>query len=114
MSDLSSVRAWSHEKRIAKLKEVQVWLEAEVRDPENRRVQETLDLGVLILLETFSAAGLPPFETYESLLDCRQGTAWEMLGMRMLDTRCLVARFKAEDKDGKQRLRSKISARGMI
>lgn len=114
MSELQGVGKWSHTKRLAKLKQIHEWLEQEDRDPDDRRVRETLDLGVVILLEIFRGTGDPPLQTYEALLDSRSGRAWDMLGMRFLDTRVLVDRFKAAGQEEKLRLRSKMTARGMI
>lgn len=114
--EVQVVRTWSHVQRMLKLRQSVEWLGKSGTSPSDAKVQVVLDIVVAILLETFREA-LPserPSEVFLVLLDTRRGEAWGMVGMRFLDSLKLIERFTACGKEEKQRLRSKMSARGLL
>lgn len=99
-----------------KLRQSVEWLGRSGVSPEDAKVQVVLDLVVAILLETLRAA-FPqerPSEVLLSLLDSRDGIVWGYVGMRFLDSLVLAERFKGGSPEERQRLRSKMVARGML
>lgn len=116
MKNLSDIRNWSHKKRIARLKEVVKWLSRPDLHVKHKQTEAVLDEGVVIMLEVISSAklGMPSFEIYEDLLDTKSGQAWDLMGLRMLETKQLVESYKAMSKSERLKHRSKLVARGMI
>lgn len=84
--------------------------------PSDRLTLRLLDEAVVTLLAAIKAAHpeVSPFETFTNVLDLKASPAWDRIGLRMLDTKALVERFKSANRASRATMRSQMKVRGML